>query len=65
MWLEGSVSGIVSLECPVRVRRRERRKSQVLELALDSYICFSLVFIHPRMSEVSIRHPSLKSPGSL
>lgn len=65
MWLEGSVSGIVSLECLVKAKHRERRKRQVLELVLDSYICFSLVFIHPRMSEVSIRHPSLKSPGPL
>lgn len=65
MWLEGSIPGIVSLECPVKVRGRERRKRQVLELALDYCLCFSLVFLHPRMSEVSIRHPSLKSPGPL
>lgn len=44
MWLEGSVSGIVSLERPVKVRGRERRRRQVLELALDSYLCFSLSF---------------------
>lgn len=33
-------SGIVSLECLVKAKHRERRKRQVLELVLDSYVAF-------------------------